>query len=95
MVDLINRETVITLIKNSCYNLSDVNATNMLIDKLYELPSVQSKTGIWQDYFLVDESDTYKCYAGTCPFCGGKQEVWNYCGNCGAKLEAPVEETYK
>lgn len=90
MNDLISRKKVITLITNSCYNLSDINATNMLIDKINEIPSAEAKIGVWENYHLVyEEKDGYKCYIGTCPNCKGVQEVWNYCGCCGMKLEAP------
>lgn len=85
MSDLISREAIINLITDSCYNLSDINATNMLIDKINEIPSVESKTGVWQESIIPERYVTHRC--SNCGYGVKRLDLYSYCPNCGAKME--------
>ena len=85
MDDLISREAVVNLITDSCYDLSNINATNMLIDKINEIPSVELKTGVWQESTIPERYVTHRC--SNCGYGVKFSDLYSYCPECGAKME--------
>ena len=45
----------------------------------------------WKDYAIAYRQGGYSCAVGTCPKCGTRQEVDNYCSHCGERLEVKNE----
>lgn len=95
--DLISRQTAILAIEEYADRLQMVNwkenpgvpykahALNWAINTLRDLPSAERR-GRWEN---IEHAPNGLLYA-TCSVCGKRQtvEAVNYCGNCGARMEA-------
>ena len=90
MQDLISRQDAIDAIRGEI----EINGYSHVVDVLEQLPSAQPtaepvRHGKWikadsQQYFRKH----YPCF--TCSECGYKkdsQKKWNYCPNCGARMD--------
>ena len=93
--DAISRDFLFKVLDNFCGHSRDATITlDTLADIVYEIPSVTQKSGKWIDKF----AGVYKC---SC--CGETIEIdieidypngitFNYCPNCGAKMENEQNE---
>lgn len=81
-IDALDGEFNITGRENAETIRDYINSVNK---KLRELPSAERR-GRWED---VEHAPNGLLYA-TCSVCGKRQavECTNYCGNCGARMEA-------
>ena len=57
---------------------------------LDNLPSVQPKTGRWESAYNSTEEGYPYNYCSECGFETGARCFWNYCPNCGAKMEGEL-----
>jgi len=84
--DCISRQAAIYIASGYCHPAN-------IADELSKLPSAEPKKGKW----IKADSQQYfrKHYpAFTCSECGHRkdsQKTWNYCPNCGAKMEVEHE----
>ena len=85
-IEAIDGELTITGRENAETIRDYINSVNK---KLRELPSAERR-GRWED---VEHAPNGLLYA-TCSVCGKRQtvEAVNYCGNCGARMEAKENE---
>ena len=91
MIDLISREEVLRSIITAGEVEPDLGYTH-LYKVIENLPSAEPKTAVW-----VGEGDGYvdgeiildTWYCSNCDYCPVDDEKpnWNYCPNCGAKME--------
>lgn len=85
MDDLIRRQAAIDAILGMFLNIaySEKNiAWSMALDKIRQLPTAE-KRGKWIDYCGDLKCDQCGCEADLF----GIRGEWNYCPNCGAKME--------
>lgn len=91
MSDLISRkEALKTLL--AYYHIRTITQCNALKEALDRVPSAEPKKGRW-----IGEGDGYadgyivydSWYCSNCDYCYEDDEEpdWNYCPNCGAKME--------
>ena len=95
--DCISREAVIDYIKDCTIDLGYENGTNMVIDVISNLPSVQPKSKIGHWIADVDRwGDVVTTVNGyRCSECGEfNTDKDNYCPNCGAKMVEPQNLKY-
>lgn len=88
--DVISRQAVIKL-----FNGNIGSEAALILHKVKQLPSVTQKSGKWIKMFLTDTGDI----DGQCSECGfihkfidGHTAQYNYCSNCGAKMESEDKE---
>lgn len=97
MDDLISRQAAIDALNHEyrCGDIISQCRIEIAIDIINELPPAQPelKTGVWLTYTNVPQYMLCKCSA-----CGadilvpyaGKNMIFNYCPNCGAKMEGDL-----
>ena len=87
--DCISREVVKHLVKQSCLDLSNLNATNIMLDKIAELPCVEPSRphGEWTVYDHGYGLIYLKCSLCDKTYQQGRAEYnYNFCPNCGADM---------
>ena len=93
--DLISRAEAIDIIQSMTISLGGKEifhpeAKKSVVGVLDEIAAVDAEPvrhGKWEEPYPYDYYDCYKC---SC--CGVKYDLtWNYCPNCGAKMDAEVE----
>lgn len=83
-MELINRQDVIDMINRHADGYSYVESpTESLIRDTMALPTVEPKRGKWIDYCGDLKCDQCGCEADLF----GIRGEWNYCPNCGARME--------
>lgn len=97
MSDLIDRKEAIDAIKKEWKEPLHSGETWEIIKRtcyrIYNLPSAEPKKGHWIGISYDGYADGYPVYnEWECSCCGVIEEdeepTWNYCPNCGAKMEA-------
>ena len=104
MADYIIREDAFMALTGDITDCTIEEFIARLRDKLSKLPSVSPELvndsqGLvkdlvketWKDYAIAYRQGGYSCAVGTCPKCGTRQEVDNYCSHCGERLEVKNE----
>lgn len=86
--DLISRQAVIDYLE-SISNM-DPKERGAIIFSVELLPSVQPKTGRWESAYNSTEEGYPYNYCSECGFETGARCFWNYCPNCGAKMEGEL-----
>lgn len=90
MSDIISRKLAIELLENTiAMTKKEERRRNYCVELIKAMPSAYPKKGKWikadsQQYFRKH----YPCF--TCSECGYRkdsQKKWNYCPNCGARMD--------
>lgn len=95
MSDLISREEAFKVLSEYYHQRTEIQHY-ALREALSRVPSVESKTAVW-----IGEGDGYAdgnvvldmWYCSNCDYCYEDDEKpnWNFCPNCGARMEGEEE----
>lgn len=90
--DLISRQAAIDIFDD--YDIAvengEIESYRRYREQLSCLPSVQPKTGRWESAYNSTEEGYPYNYCSECGFETGARCFWNYCPNCGAKMEGEL-----
>lgn len=91
--DAIDREYLFKVLDDFCGHDRTATITlDTLADLVYDMPSVTQKSGKWIEQEGWDGDVYYECSMCGEPFCliDGTltDNMYNYCPNCGAKMES-------
>lgn len=88
MDDLISRQAAIDALKRA-EALTRAFGYHNVIDTIRELPTAE-KTGKWESVTFKTVPHDRISKAKKCSVCGKRKDkyvTWNYCPNCGARME--------
>jgi hypothetical protein len=94
MSDLISKQEVKKILRTECVKLFPIELDpylSLALEKIENIPSAEPKNGRWDvehGVFMNDGiyGDLYRC--SVCGYRERNPEGFNYCPNCGAKMEA-------